>query len=86
MQRRPVHSHGRSRQLVDRSRSSLSNTERKREKRLETAELCDRDKSHNPKQTEIVNTNNMKPTSDADLDNSNREKRENKETTRRAAK
>ncbi len=88
MQRRHhVHSHGRSRQLVDRSRSSrLSNTERKREKKLETAELCDKDKSHNPKPTEIVNTNNMKPTSDADLDSSNREKRERKETTRRAAK
>ena len=84
--RRPIHSHDRSRELVDRNRTNrLSSIEHECERKLKTAELCHRDKSHNPNKTEVINTNNMKPTrtSDADLDKNNREERE---TTKRAAK
>ena len=83
-----MHSRDRSRQLIDHDRSNrLSGSEL--ERKLGTVELCRRDESHNPKKTEMMNSNNVKPTLDADLhvgSKSNREKRERKETTGRTEK
>ena len=88
MQRRHhVHSLDRSRQLIDHGRSNrLPSSEHK--KQLGTVELCHRDESHKPKKTGMMNSNNVKPASDADLhvSKSNREKRERKETTERTEK
>lgn len=81
MQRRHMHSLDRPRQLIGRGRSNrLSGSEH--ERKLGTVELCRRDESHNPKKTEMMNSNNVKPTSGADLQvgKSDREKRERKET------
>lgn len=81
-----MYSLDRSRRLIGRNERSNRLPSTEHERKLGTVDLCRRDGSHNPKRTEMMNTNNAKHTLGTDRDKSNREKRERKETVERTEK